>query len=104
MILGEATPAALTALRFVAGPLLFMGCTLFVVRWNKVNGKAGALGCAFTACCAGANAVAAGGLNGWWLVAAVEVATALHLAFNANPMLTSAMLLEKEKKRKAASS
>ena len=25
--------------------LLYVGFTLFVVRWNKVNGKAGGLGC-----------------------------------------------------------
>jgi hypothetical protein len=42
---GEATVAALAAARFAGGPLMFMAFTLFVVRWNTINGKAGAIGC-----------------------------------------------------------
>ena len=34
-------------------------------------------------------------------IAAFYMLTALHLAFNANPMLTSAMLIEKEKAKAA---
>ncbi|KAK7230684.1 hypothetical protein SO694_00078143 [Aureococcus anophagefferens] len=41
--------------------------------------------------------------NGFTVVAAAFVVEGLHLAFNANPMLTSAMLLEKEKAKAAKS-
>ena len=34
----------LFALKFAGGLLMFLGLTLFVVRWNKINGKAGGLG------------------------------------------------------------
>jgi hypothetical protein len=45
MLEGEPTAAALTAARFAGGPFMFMAFTLFVVRWNTINGKAGAIGC-----------------------------------------------------------
>ena len=38
---------------------------------------------------------------GWYVFAAFFVLAAMHLSFNANPMLTSAMLKEKEAARKA---
>lgn len=49
MLDGEATAASLAAVRFAGGPLMFMALTLFVVRWNTLNGKAGAIGCAIAA-------------------------------------------------------
>ena len=74
---------------------------LFVVRWNKLNGKAAALGLFIAA----GNTVImvlrkddfAFVLRGWYLFVVMFVLAGMHLAFNANPMLTSAMLLEKEK-------
>ena len=41
MLPGESSPAALAAIRFAGGLLLFMAPTLYVTRWNKLNGKAG---------------------------------------------------------------
>merc|ERR1719218_531509 len=106
MFAGEvATPATLAAIRFAGGLLWFMAPVLFVVRWNVLNGKAGALGMFIAA---GVTAHVALSMDDftfvprpWYALAAFFVAAGLHLAFNANPMLTSAMLLEKEQ-RKAA--
>ena len=98
-------PALLAAVRFCGGLLMFMFPVLFMVRWNKLNGKGGALGCVI----ASANAVSIAltlddyqfKLRQWYVFAGMMFLAALHLAFNANPMLTSAMLLEKEKARAA---
>ena len=76
---------------------------LFVVRWNTLNGKAAALGMFIAA----GNTAMLGlrkddfafVLRGWYLFVAMFVLAGVHLACNANPMLTSAMLLEKEKAR-----
>ena len=35
-------------------------------------------------------------LRGWYILALIHLLTAAQLAFNANPMLTSKMLAEKE--------
>ena len=74
---------------------------LFVVRWNTLNGKAAALGMFIAA---GNTAMLvlrkddfAFVLRGWYLFVAMFVLAGVHLACNANPMLTSAMLLAKEK-------
>ena len=102
---GEPTKEALAAIQFAAGLLLFMFPVLYVVRWNVLNGKAGALGCFIAA---GNSAHIAWTmdegvfvLRGWYLFSGFLVLTALHLAFNANPMLTSAMLKEKEEVKAA---
>ena len=133
------TPAAdtLAVIRFAGGLLLFMFPVLYVVRWNTLNGKAGALGSLIAAGNAARISWSMDGgvfvLRGWYLLAGFLVMTALHLAFNANPcashmcrnqpvpialpelpcpkhscvwtrlgrMLTSAMLLEKEKAKAA---
>ena len=77
-----------------------MGPVLYVVRWNTLNGKAGAIGCTIAAL----NSVSIAWTmdrafvpRGWYIFSFAFLAAAAHLAFNANPMLTSAMLLEKEK-------
>jgi len=93
--------SALAAVRFGGGLLVLMAPILFMVRWNVLNGKGAGLGFLIAA----ANSASIGlsmddytpTLRPWYLLAAFFVMTALHLAFNANPMLTSAMLLEKEK-------
>jgi hypothetical protein len=102
-------PAARFAVQFAGGLLLLLAPILYVVRWNKLNGKAAAFGFLMAAF----NSVAIA-LNmdydvkgdvytfvprGWYVLAALFVSTAFHLAFNANPMLTSAMLLGEEKAR-----
>ena len=100
-----ATPEVLSVIRFAGGLLMFMGLVLYVVRWNTLNGKAGAAGCWIAAANAAHVALSMDDyvfvLRGWYLFSAFLVLTGLHLAFNANPMLTSAMLREKEKARAA---
>merc|ERR1719198_565794 len=102
------TPEALAAIRFAGGLLFFMAPVLFVVRWNVINGKAGALGCTIAA--VNCVVIALGMdeyafvLRGWYLFALFLLIAAAHLALNANPMLTSAMLLEKEKAKAAKGS
>jgi urea transporter len=87
---------------------MFMFPVLFVVRWNKINGKAAALGCVIASVNSAAIALKMDGYQfvprGWYVFSAVFFLAALHLAFNANPMLTSAMLLEKEKAQAAKKS
>ena len=75
------------------------------MRWNKINGKAAALGVWIAATVFAATGLSLHGspANGFSVFSAVFVIEGLHLAFNANPMLTSAMLLEKEKAKAAKS-
>ena len=103
---GPPSASALMVIRFAGGLLMFMFLCLFAVRWNVVNGKAAALGCIIIA-----GNTANLGLSmdeyefvprPWYGISAMFLAAAAHLAFNANPMLTSAMLLEKERKKAAA--
>merc|ERR1719201_1539645 len=44
MLETEPTPELLMAIQFAGGLLTLLAPVLFVVRWNKLNGKAGALG------------------------------------------------------------
>ena len=85
---------------FAGAALMYVGFTLFVVRWNTVNGIAGSIGCATIAIKAGLIAYQMDGgafvLRGWHLFIAFYTLAALHLKFNANPVYTSAMLAEKE--------
>ena len=104
MLETEATPELLNVIQFAGGLLMLFAPVLFVVRWNKLNGKAAALGL-FTAAGNTASFVLRKDdfkfvLRGWYLFVAMFVLAGMHLAFNANPMLTSAMLLEKEGKAK----
>ena len=104
----EPTPELLAAIRFAGGLLMFMAPVLFVVRWNVLNGKAGALGMIIAAANTAMVALSMDGfafvLRGWYLFVVMFLLAARHLAFNANPMLTSADLLEKERKRAAKAS
>uniref|UniRef100_A0A7S0Q7A5 Uncharacterized protein n=1 Tax=Coccolithus braarudii TaxID=221442 RepID=A0A7S0Q7A5_9EUKA len=98
-----ATVEAQAVVRFVGGLFMFMAPVLYVVRWNVLNGKAGALGCLIAAANTVHLALSLDGFafepRGWYVIAVALTLTALHLAFNANPMLTSAMLLEQEKRK-----
>ena len=100
MLDGPADGPMLGVIRFAGGLMLMMAPILFVVRWNTLNGKAGALGMWMAASTTAYTAMAmddfAFKLRPWYLFALFLVLTGLHLAFNANPMLTSAMLKEKE--------
>ena len=109
MFENEPDRTARFAVQFAGGLLLLLAPILFVVRWNKLNGKAAAFGFLMAALNSVAIALnmdydATGDVytfvtRGWYVLAVLFVATAFHLALNANPMLTSAMLLEQEKAR-----
>ena len=68
---GAPTPATLAAVKFAGGPLFFMAFTLFVVRWNMINGKAGALGCLVAAANSAYISLSMDSfsfvLRGWWV-------------------------------------
>jgi hypothetical protein len=102
---GAATPTELALIRCIGGLLMFMGPVLFVVRWNTVNGKAGMLGMLIASATFAWTGLSIDGFEfvfrGWYIVALAFLGAAWHLGFNANPMLTSADLLEKEKKKAA---
>lgn len=101
---GVATAETTAVIQFVGGLLLFMAPVLFVNRWNTINGKAGGLGCFIASINSAAIAWGMDGAlvpRGWHVFSVMFFLAALHLAFNANPMLTSSMLAEKEKKKKS---
>ena len=95
------------ALRFAGGLFMYLAFTLFVVRWNNINGKAGALGCFFVTVNSGRTAWKMDGgefkPRMWYVVSLFYLLVAAHLAFNANPPLTSAELKKKEDAAKAKS-
>jgi len=94
----------LALIQFAGGLFMFMGFVLFVNRWNPLNGGAGALGMLIAATNSAAIAWGMDGAlvpRGWHVFSGMFVLTALHLIFFPNPMLTSAMLLEKEKAKAA---
>jgi hypothetical protein len=97
----------MAAIQLLGAVFMFMFLCLFSVRWNVVNGKAGAVGCVIIAINAVTIALRMDDNlfkpRPWYLIAAILTAAAGHLAFNANPMLTSAMLLEKERAKASAS-
>ena len=87
------------AMSFVGSILIFMGLVLFTVRWNKINGKAAALGTMIIATNSAAIAWRMDGrlvLRGWHIVSAIFLAATMHLAFFANPNYTAEMLQKKE--------
>merc|ERR1712187_312372 len=101
---GPSTPETLTMARFMGGLFLFLSFALFTVRWNSMNGKLTGFGLILAAI--NTVSLTMGMDNNEFvlrtshLMALYFVLTALHLAFNANPMLTAAMLAEKEKAKK----
>ncbi|KAH8054081.1 hypothetical protein JL721_10577 [Aureococcus anophagefferens] len=100
----EPTTELVAAVRCIGGLLLMMFPILFVNRWNTINGKARAgVWIAATTFASVGMSLHGQPKNGFTVVAAAFVVEGLHLAFNANPMLTSAMLLEKEKAKAAKS-
>lgn len=88
-----------SALSFAGSILIFVGLVLFSVRWNKVNGKAAAFGTLVIATNSVMIAWRMDGafvLRGWHIFSFIFLIATVHLAFFANPMLTAAMLAEKE--------
>lgn len=102
---GMAPPQALTAIQFAGGLLMLLAPIFFVVRWNTVNGKAAAIGCGIGAINSAVIAFNMDGgklvFRGWHVFSLVLTVCAVHMAFNANPMLTSKMLAEKEQAKAA---
>eukprot|EP00656_Telonema_subtile_P039136 TRINITY_DN44273_c0_g1_i2.p2 TRINITY_DN44273_c0_g1~~TRINITY_DN44273_c0_g1_i2.p2 ORF type:complete len:138 (+),score=34.63 TRINITY_DN44273_c0_g1_i2:139-552(+) len=86
---GPSSPELETMIRIVGGFLLILGCMLFTVRWNTINGKLSGLAC--IGC--GANIAYTTFhlldkevfvLRPFYIYAAVLALTGLHLMFNAN--------------------
>jgi hypothetical protein len=102
---GTASAEATTLITFIGGLLMMMGFTLFVTRWNKLNGKAAGLGMFVAAATSATIAFRLdnGALvfRGWHVFATMFLLAGLHLCFNANPMWTSKTLAKKEKERAA---
>ena len=77
-------------LRFLSGFLMTLGCMLFTVRWNTINGKMSGLACVLSAVNVGFafhekdNGVFVP--RTCYVFAAVLAVTGLHLMFNANPL------------------
>ena len=102
--LRNATDAqATTLIRFIGALLLFIGFSLFVVRWNTVNGpNAGGPGAFVVSATSLYIAFSGGGgLSGWHVFAVMFLLAGLHLCFNANPMWTPETLAQKIKDRAA---
>jgi hypothetical protein len=87
------------------GLLLLTGMSLFIVRWNTINGPwIGTGHLIVSGVCANVSRNMDGGafvLRPWLLFSMVHLAAFLHLLFNPNPAWTSAALLEKEKAKAA---
>merc|ERR1712166_213449 len=78
-------------IRICGGFFLILGCMLFTVRWNTINGKLSGLACLGCAANIGYTVYQAmdGGkfvLRPLYPFAAVLALCGLHLMFNANPM------------------
>ncbi len=78
--------------RFCGSFMLILGCMLFTVRWNTINGKLSGLACII----AGINTAVITHstldngmfvLRPFYLHAAVLVIAGAHLMFNANPVI-----------------
>mmetsp|Transcript_29192 Transcript_29192/g.44103 ORF Transcript_29192/g.44103 Transcript_29192/m.44103 type:complete len:145 (-) Transcript_29192:20-454(-) len=90
--------------QFLGGLLLMIGCTLFTVRWNTINGKLSGLALIVAA----ANGVYRTYFydkevvvpRPIYVYAVVFVLSGLHLMFNANPMPGKADEQKKTKKDK----
>merc|ERR1711879_341434 len=91
------------ACRFMGGLLLILGCMLFTVRWNTLNGKLSGLACII---CAGNAVYATYFLHDkeimvprpFYIYAVVLALCGLHLMFRANPMLPKPANANEKKK------
>ena len=89
-----AHPELNAMIRILGGFMLILGCMLFTVRWNIINGKLSGLAC--IGC--GANIAHTVFklddekfvLGPFYCYAGLLVLVGLHLMFNANPMIKSA--------------
>jgi len=96
----DASDSAAT-LQLAGALFMYVFFTLYVVRWNTLNGKAGGIGCftVGTQCVRIAWKMDNGvfNLRMWHLVAALMFFASFHLIFNANAMWTSKTLAAHEK-------
>jgi hypothetical protein len=79
-------------IRFCGGFLVIIGCMLFTVRWNTINGKLSGLasiGCATNIAYTTFNFFDKGSfiLRSNYIYAGVLFLAGLHLMFNANPII-----------------
>jgi hypothetical protein len=86
------TPELEIMIRFSGGFLLILGCMLFTVRWNTINGKLSGLACigcgvniarsVFLILDAGVFV-----MRPFYIYGVVLVICGIHLMFNANPIV-----------------
>ena len=101
MIDGGGGDVAQTLIAFIGALLLFIGLSMFMVRWNTVNGKGGGLGMFVASGTSAVIAFRSGGFRGWHVFSGMFLLAGLHLCFNANPMWTVETLAKKIKERAA---
>lgn len=75
--------------------MLVIGCMLFTVRWNTMNGKLSGIAC--IGCAVNIAMTVFNGLDSgvfvprlFYVYVAVMAISGLHLMFNANPMIKAA--------------
>ena len=82
-----------------------MGLACYVVRWNRVNSVAAAVGCFIVLANSISIALAMDKnlfvFRGWYVIAVIAAIGVYHFIVNPNPVLTSAMLLQQEKDKEA---
>ena len=87
----------------LAGTLLIaLGLIFYINRWNKVNAIAGIAGSLIISFTCGKTAFDMDGgfvLRPWWILSSIFCLMVVHLFLFPNPVYTSAMLREKEKKK-----
>jgi hypothetical protein len=98
MITSPATDQQSMMLQMMGGFMVILGCMLFTVRWNTVNGKLSGLAC--IGCAANIATIfdvksdlgpqIADKLSLIHIYTAVMLLAGLHLMFNANPLIKAA--------------
>jgi hypothetical protein len=99
------TPEMLSLFAILGGFFILCFATFYMVRWNTLNGKSAAIGQFTIASTFAYQAYKLDGnkfvLRQQYIFAAVFFLAAIHFAFNANEMWTSATLKVKEEQRAA---
>ena len=105
LLTGPLTPSTLVAIQASGGGFAFMGLACYVVRWNRVNSAAAAVGCFIVLANSISIALAMDKnlfvFRGWYVIAVIAAIGVYHFIVNPNPVLTSAMLLQQEKDKEA---
>ena len=99
---GEITASMINMIKLCGGFCLVIGCMLFTVRWNTLNGKLS--GIALIGCAANIGMTVFHEFDGgvfvprlYYVYSAVLALAGLHLMFNANPLIKAAADTNKSK-------